>query len=283
MPRPKTVWTERREIELRLRWDAGESMGQIARAMGVTRNSIVGKSNRLNLQFHHGESRPIPAGSVPDIRATTRFPSRVQAPGKFGVLKSGAYQRKLGAYVTKGRWRGMPIFSLSLEERATCPRSCQQWLSCYGNASGMSVRYTHGPELLAALAAELDELDYKHPNGFVVRLHQLGDFPSVEYVDFWRAALLEFRALRIFGYSARQADDPIGAAVITLRDECWDRFAIRTSGAQSGPRTAVVDTAPVGRGVIVCPAQTGRVSHCGACGICWAKGAREKPVLFLKH
>ena len=35
--------------------------------------------------------------------------------------------------VTKGRWRGYPVFTLTLEERATCPSYCEQWDECYGN------------------------------------------------------------------------------------------------------------------------------------------------------
>lgn len=282
-------WSSLQVAELKDRWAAGQSMSEIAGAIGVTRNSIIGKSNRLNLQFHGGKAVPLAPNSGPAERGVTRFPSRVQRPGRSGVLKPGSNQRKLGAVVLKGRWRGLPIFSLTLEERATCPRSCKQWFSCYGNSSGRSVRYQHGDELLAAIFTDLMALERLHPLGIVVRLHQLGDFYSIDYVDFWRMALEEFPALRVFGYTARQSDDPIGAAVAALRDSCWDRFAVRTSGATTGPRTLVLETTESANsvfrrtGAIVCPAQTGKATHCGACALCWARPAMEKPVAFLRH
>lgn len=58
------------------------------------------------------------------VEARTRHPHLVRDPTPNDwVLKSGEHSRKLGSHVTKGRWKGYPIFSISLEERATCPRS----------------------------------------------------------------------------------------------------------------------------------------------------------------
>ena len=80
--------------------------------------------------------------------------------------------------ITKGKWKGFPVFGLTLEERATCPRSCEQWLSCYGNGMGQrrAYRYEHGPKLLEALDKELGILssEPKTRNGFAIRLHTLG-------------------------------------------------------------------------------------------------------------
>ena len=35
--------------------------------------------------------------------------------------------------VKKGKFAGYVIFTLTLEERATCPRDCFHWDNCYGN------------------------------------------------------------------------------------------------------------------------------------------------------
>lgn len=284
------TWPDARVEELKARWHAGESMRQIAAALGTTRNAIIGKSNRLNLQFHGKEANPIPRGSDADIYATTRFRSRVQPPPRAGVLKPGSYQRKLGAIVRKGPWKGFPIFSLTLEERATCPRSCQQWLRCYGNSSGMSVRYAHGPALLGSIRADLMRLQRHHPGGFVVRLHQLGDFFSVEYVEFWRQCLRDFSALHVFGYTARNYDsegqpDPIGEAVAALRDKRWDRFAVRTSGAYIGPSTKVITDEKYAGDAIICPAQTvkNKEISCSSCALCWSPAARHRAIAFKAH
>ena len=255
-------------------------MGRVARRMGITRGSVDGRSRVLGLQFPHGEAKPISADSDAAVYGVTTFPSRVVAPDD-NVLKTGDNQRKLGKVVTKGKWKGFPIYSLKLEERATCPRSCRMWLSCYGNHMGHAKRYAHGPALETQIWRELAELQVRHPRGFVVRLHILGDFYSVSYVDLWQAALDHFPALHVFGYTARNGD-PIGKAVEALRDARWDRFAVRTSGAHTGPRTTVVQRPERNPAHIICPAQfpakDGR--RCSNCALCWQT---KKPIAFLSH
>ena len=73
-----------------------------------------------------GQSATMPAYDHPAIMAgRTLYPQAVRVAGDGGrwALKSGAHQRKIGADIRKGRWKGFPIFGLSLEERATCPTS----------------------------------------------------------------------------------------------------------------------------------------------------------------
>ncbi len=261
-------------------WATGKhTQRSAAIAMGKTPGQIAGMAMRLHLHFPAKPRRVRPDDPML-TEGRTRFGNRVEQPGELGVLKPGWYQRKLGRLVLKGPWKGMPIYSLTLEERATCPRTCAQWVNCYGNNMGMSVRYQHGPALTRAIHKDLVELQRKHTAGFVVRLHILGDFYSTGYVEFWARALDKFPALRVFGYSARQLSDPIGHLIAKLRDERWDRFAIRTSGGKSGPRTLVGKPRPT---AITCPAQTGGTSHCGACALCWAPAAKNRAILFEAH
>jgi hypothetical protein len=159
-------------------------------------------------------------------------------------------------------------------------RSCELWNSCYGNRMPWSIRNVHGPALLVKLFAELLGLQDRNPIGFVVRLHVLGDFYSVEYVEFWRLALNAFPALRVFGYTAR--DDEIGAALRQLSLDSWDRFAIRSSGAKLAdvPAAIVVRTEADAGNAIVCPAQTGKTDCCATCGLCWHS---KRPIAFIQH
>jgi hypothetical protein len=279
-------WTQEREAELKQRWSKDPSTTRIARAMGVTRNTIIGKSRALNLHYGRtGRALTLDSGHPAVRGARTLFPGQAHDPSASErLLKPGEYQRKLGGCVTKGAWRGMPIVALSLEERATCPRTCAMFNSCYGNGMAHAVRFRHGAELERHLWVELGKLQRRNPLGFVVRLHVLGDFYSVRYVDFWVKALAAFPALHVFGYSAWPHHTKIGRAVKNLRDAQWDRFAVRTSGALTGPRTVVIEKAEdKPEGAIICPAQTGKTLACGTCGLCWAEAARERTVAFLRH
>jgi hypothetical protein len=71
-------------------------------------------------------------------------------------------------------------------------------------------RIAAGPDLEWRLPRKVAIFDMDHPHDFAVRLHVLGDFYSVEYVELWRKLLMLHRALYVFGYTARQEkSDPI--------------------------------------------------------------------------
>lgn len=273
-------WDQAKKEQLRELWNRDDlSATEIGHRMGISRGAVLGASIRLNLHFRRGRAITLDTQHEAALEGRTLFPGRVRNDYR-GLLKPGSYQRKLGRIVKKGHWKGFPIYSLTLEERKTCPKSCKVWNACYGNGMQYAARYRHGEELEAALFKELEILQGNHPAGFVIRLHILGDFYSVRYVEFWKEALWEFPALHVFGYSAWQPGTPIGDAIISARKR-WMRFAVRTSGAKSGPRTLVVSSinrAP--EGAIVCPAQRNLTASCATCALCWAT---KKPIAFLKH
>lgn len=222
----------------------------------------------------------------------TIFPSTVVASKDSPrFLVSGHNNPKLGKAVLKGPRTGWPIYQLSLEERATCPRSCAVWSECYGNAMPYARRHTPDADFLRFLIAEVTTACRAHPEGLLIRLHTLGDFYSVEYVYVWASLLSQFPQLHVFGYTARRVGDAdpetdrIARAIEVLTESAWERFAIRTSGARSlaRSRSIVVDADPQEPGVIVCPAQTSDTEACASCGLCWAGAARDKTIAFLKH
>ncbi len=207
----------------------------------------------------------------------TVFLKSVKAPEDVKrLLQPASGNAKLGggkSVVTKGKWAGMPMYSLTLEERKTCPRTCQQWASCYGNnmafANRINVKST---DFSSKLRAEIQALSLKHASGFVVRLHVLGDFYSVAYVRFWERMLKQHPNLRIFGYTHRQPDTPIGRAIEKLNKRgAW----IRWSDAGDVPMAA-----NVGGAGITCPEQTGKTDSCLTCGLCWTT---TRAINFLVH
>lgn len=79
------------------------------------------------------------------------------------ILVSGHNSRKIGKEVTKGEWKGWPIFTLTLEERATCPSTCSMWNGCYGNRMPWSLRYPAGEETETRISAELPNIALAGP------------------------------------------------------------------------------------------------------------------------
>ena len=221
------------------------------------------------------------------INGRTMFPSRVvPALGEDRLLKSGENQRKIGKFVTKGPWKGARIFTLTLEERATCPTSCAQWRTCYGNGMQFSKRHEAGIDLENLLFIEVRDLLKKHEK-IAIRLHVLGDFYSKQYVDVWAHMMKRFPGLHVFGFTARDRLDPIiGFGIHALNLLYPDRWVIRWSGSSDKMGSRVFDYVPEGnteKGSFMCPAQTGKAECCGSCGLCWSEKMKPHPVGFVLH
>jgi hypothetical protein len=205
------------------------------------------------------------------------------------LLVSGHSNRKIGRDVRVGRlFRGYWIYTLTLEERATCPSTCHHWRTCYGNNMPWAKRVEHGPELEAAIRKEISErMLVVHQNrspvtGLLVRLHALGDFYSVSYVRLWNELLYKYPKLAVFGYTARRPGDPIGDAIAELKRKHGRRFAIRWSDGKAAEdcTVSVSPGAPKPADAFMCPEQTGKVDGCGKCGLCWNK---TRNVAFMEH
>ncbi len=236
-----------------------------------------------------GKRKPVvlAANHIAVTSAQPLFPGRVIAaddPRVRHVLISGENSRKIGGRIDKGPRRGWPIYTLTLPERATCPRSCAEWASCYGNGSNWAIRLEPGQALEDRLVRELVALQNRHPGGFLIRLHVLGDFYSTGYVALWAACLEVFPALHVFGFTARDpGTDPIGCAVDDLARAQWDRFSIRFSGRTRPERAArVVDPGHADPLAVMCPQQTGATAACSTCGLCFAPGF-TRSIGFMRH
>lgn len=223
----------------------------------------------------------ITAGNKP---ANTIYQKSVKAPS-FNMLKPGANNAKLGGIVTAKMWQGFHMYSLTLEERATCPTDCEQWNNCYGNNMPFAHRFNHQmPGFYDGLETQLEKLSKKHGQGFVVRLHVLGDFFSPAYIEWWEYAINKFPQLHVFGYTHRDPKSTMGQMLDSLNARMPNRWAIRFSDEPVTQMSAhVVDKGYVPRkGLeIVCPEQLGQAKSCADCGLCWS--ARNRKIMFVEH
>jgi len=216
----------------------------------------------------------------------TLFPKQIREPLHHisPILKPASNNTKLGGknnIITKGTWKGFPLFSLTLPERSTCPNTCERWQECYGNAMPFAHRFnTDG--LIPRLESELVALSKKHTAGFAIRLHVLGDFYSVDYVSFWERMLRELPNLHIYGYTAHTRG-PINDRVDALRILYPNRFWIRHSTSSDWRKDTPYRIFAAREGFtagIVCPEQTGKTDSCLSCGLCWSV---NRTILFRDH
>lgn len=287
MPGPQIA--ERLGVSAARVYQLANSLGLPSRKRGrkpdllANRVRPVGSEHRRHVTPHSGRSVVLQPDHPAILNSRTLFPSTVVSPEESPRLLVGGHnQRKIGKAVTKGAWAGMPIYCLTLEERKTCPKSCEVWRECYGNNMHMARRHAHGAALEAKLLEELAALQEQHPNGFVVRLHILGDFYSLTYVALWLDAMRRFPALRIFGFTAHSLDTTMGEAILRLNLEHVTRCRIRYSGSieGGGMGAVVIDKPDDHPSAVVCPAQTGKTDCCATCALCWTM---NKPVAFLRH
>lgn len=210
-------------------------------------------------------------------------PKRVFDAGdyKSKIFKPAALNNKLGNgnnIITKGKWIMLPMFYLTLEERATCPTDCHHWRGCYGNNMAFSHRFKPGKNLEDRLSEELEILSKKNQKGFVIRLHVLGDFYSKEYVQFWINSLQKYPNLNVFGYTARH-DCEIGKLVSVMNTKFPRRSKIRQSFKSNTEKEFTALETP-NYNSITCPQQTGKTDSCTTCSLCWEI---NRPIHFLSH
>lgn len=267
-------------------------VGCIPRYAGLIRKGQIKRrseggsiQSRVEPKSLAGAGAKLPPYDHPSLMsARTIYPATVIPPIGNVVLKSGYNSAKIGRFITKGRWKGFEVYTLSLEERATCPKSCQHWRSCFGNQMQLAQRFVHGSELEAQIEREVIGLCRKHPRGFSIRLHVLGDFYSVGYVELWARLLDRHPQLHAFGFSARwqYQTDPIAKALIDLVERRWSRFAIRFSNAplDALATRSVEHPYQIEKGVIWCPQQQGKTASCGSCALCWQS---TRNIAFVQH
>lgn len=232
---------------------------------------------------HDGRGRKLAEHHPAVAENRTLFVQARVPPEPGRLFKNGEHSAKLGAQVLKGEWKGFPIYTLTLEERATCP-PCVHKLDCYGNNSPFSRRIKHGPEFEWMLEREVAGLELANPKGFLVRLHMLGDFYSWRYCDLWRTLMWRHPAMHVFGYTAHidTENDVIARTLALMVRELWPRFALRFSNGDGKIMTTISIDKPADKpaDAVICPAQLQQSESCSTCALCWSLLGR---IAFLRH
>ena len=308
-------WTEERLHDFAMRWERGDRTRDMAAHFQTSAGAISNRARSMGLEPRRRGRQPRYDGDVsPSTASAGRRRHKMHAGSKdrYGtsrvvlpdhhpasrggstifarsvkpalevknVLKDGMNSAKIGGLVAVGKLKGAPIFTLTLEERNTCPRTCAMWAACYGNNMHYAERIHDDGGLIGRLGAELRAIARKHPV-FLVRLHVLGDFYSTDYVAFWRWAMTYFRGLHVFGFTSRRPPDPIGIAIAELTRDFYDRFRMRFSGLDEVEDGSMVIQEAAQAVGIVCPAQGDDEDKCCAtCAICWSS---NRTISFFQH
>jgi hypothetical protein len=189
---------------------------------------------------------------------------------------------KLGKKVLKGNFKNYLMYTLTLIERETCSPNCEHMNDCYGNNMRYAIRFKVNNNFMIRLEHDIKEIAMlpKNKHGFLLRLHVLGDFESVEYVKFWERMLKEISNLHIYGYT-RSYDAhliDVGEEILKMNNIFKERFRIRFSNDLTKEFSA--NSADITSKGITCLAQLKASVSCSTCTLCWAS---NKAIRFITH
>jgi hypothetical protein len=173
----------------------------------------------------------------------TIFPTTVNDmdnPRVLRLLKSGHNSRKIGKVVTKGKMKGFPIFTLTLEERATCPRTCEVFDSCYGNGMPYAQRLKHGPRSKSDCGTSWRTRRLPTHKASLSASTSSGISTPPITQSFGRRRSKRIPALHVFGYTARDPQSDIGQVICEMLGVHSERFHIRFSAPNGLPSRALV-------------------------------------------
>lgn len=206
------------------------------------------------------------------------------------VLKPARQNKKLGNghdIIRKGKLKGAALYSLTLEERATCPRDCHHYTDCYMNNVPFATRYNPGIDLENKIVQEVNDLTSLYSK-LMVRLHVGGDFYSPEYVKLWANLVDKHPNLYLFGYTA-WTSGPIYEAIKEHLLNKSSKVSIRFSVDTTRYNDVVKDLLPkptfavsqlFNGPAIVCPEMQSKTDSCLSCALCWTI---DKNIKFLNH
>lgn len=217
----------------------------------------------------------------------SRFPTKVFRATRLELpLRPGDGNSKMGGRtLLVGRWRGVALYYVALEEGVTCSSECmygQTGLCGAANYSGF--RFVVDDGFYDWTEWQIGFLLRRHAAGLATRLYVSGDAPDERNVKFWASMLARYPKLRIFGHTHHTG--PMQELILNELNFAYpERAVIRPSESDDAEHRAI--TVPSlddlkGREGVPCPAMLTRtpdgvrakrtgepaLSDCAHCGRC---------------
>lgn len=205
---------------------------------------------------------------------------------KDGNEKTGTHGKFGAVRITKG----LPVHDCP-DATPECSRACYAikfatWGSLKQGMAGHYSRLAHeDPERLhQLLRRDIQATLVYEPDGFLLRIHEAGDFVSAAHAEVYDRLAREFENVTFFGYSRAWVSPAIAAVLARMNNlpnvairESLDRDRYRGTGlapvAYFGPKGLEPERA------FMCPEQLGG-PKCADCGLCWRV---TLPVIFRQH
>ena len=205
---------------------------------------------------------------------------------KAGNSKTGTQGNYGAVRITKG----LPVHDCP-DATPACSRACYAlkfatWGTLKQGIAGHYSRLAHeDPErLYQLLRRDVQATLVYEPDGFLLRVHEAGDFVSPAHAAVYVRLAAEYPAVTFFGYSRAWTNQSIVPHLITLNE--LPNVTIRESIDESRPTgTGLAPVAYFGpkemepAGPFRCPEQLGG-PKCADCGLCWRV---NRPVVFQQH
>lgn len=261
--------------------------------------------------------KALPPNSPAILNKGSLFPkSENPATEETNIFVRSTKDRKTGTQIKVGPWKGFPIYTVTLAERTTCWEGCPTYRTCYGNGMPFASRIVPDDNFLKLFNRQARNLAEKHPQGYMVRLHQLGDVYSMDYLNTIQKTFYDVPQMHIWmttawpykGCPDAPEGSEIGDAIYQWRAEEREKakapdykhrlaiwFSSKTAHPGSATTTIIVPdienkgtkalnigktTNPVNPNEkfnnIVCPEQVGLKADCGSCGLCWSQSFNER-------
>ena len=206
---------------------------------------------------------------------------------KTGNAKTGTHGKHGAMRLTKG----LPVHDCP-DATPACSAACyaikfSTWASLKQGVAGHYSRLAHNePErLYQLLHRDLQAALAYEPDGFILRIHEAGDFVNAAHANVYHRLAEAFETVQFYGYSRGWVNPAIAPVLIALNElpnvairESLDRDRHVGTGLAPVAYFGPDELAP--QRAFKCPEQLPNGPKCVDCGLCWRV---DRPVIFRQH